>query len=48
MTCPECNGELWIEQEVIKPHNFNRDVGFIDTEWMRCERCNQQGEIEDE
>ena len=44
--CPDCFGEGTIEVEFARPHNFNRDVGYIDTETEVCETCNGDGEFE--
>ena len=44
--CPDCMGDGYIEYEVPRPHNFNRDVGYIDTETEVCETCSGDGEIE--
>ena len=48
--CGECDGEGIIELEVPRPHNFNRDVGVIDTTPVPCEECGGTGrlEVEDE
>jgi hypothetical protein len=44
--CPDCLGTGSIEYDVPRPHNFGRDVGYIDTETEVCETCNGDGEME--
>ena len=44
--CPDCLGEGDIEVDVPRPHNFGRDVGYIDTRTEVCETCSGDGEIE--
>ena len=44
--CSECDGEGTVLQEVPMPHNFNRDIGFIDTKTVTCETCNGAQEVE--
>ena len=44
--CPDCMGEGYIDREVPRPHNFNRDVGVIDVWTEVCETCSGDGEIE--
>jgi RecJ-like exonuclease len=46
MICPYCDGDGQLEYEIERPHNFNRDVGYIDTKWGECLECNGTGEIE--
>ena len=29
--CTDCDGEGTVLEEVPMPHNFNRDIGYIDT-----------------
>lgn len=44
--CSECDGEGTVLQEVPMPHNFNRDIGFIDTKTVTCETCSGAQEVE--
>jgi len=44
--CPDCMGTGSIEYEVPRPHNFGRDVGYIDTRTVVCETCSGDGEFE--
>jgi hypothetical protein len=44
--CSECHGEGTVLQEVPMPHNFNRDIGFIDTRIVVCETCAGAREVE--
>jgi len=44
--CPDCCGIGRIELDVYRPHNFNRDVGYIDTRTVVCETCSGDGEME--
>ncbi len=44
--CSECDGEGTVLQEVPMPHNFNRDIGFIDTKTVTCETCAGAREVE--
>ena len=37
--CPDCWGTGSIEVEFARPHNFNRDVGYLDTRTEVCETC---------
>lgn len=46
--CPECDGDGYVEITVPRPHNFNRDVGYLDTEKRTCETCHGDGEVPDE
>lgn len=43
--CPDCDGEGYIEYDVPRPHNFNRDVGYLDAVRETCEMCQGDGEI---
>jgi hypothetical protein len=45
--CVECDGEGYIEYDVARPHNVNRDVGYLDTVKEVCEHCCGDGEIEE-
>ena len=45
--CPDCDEGI-IQLEVPRPHNFNRDVGVIDTTPVPCEECGGTGEVEAE
>ena len=42
--CSECHGEGTVLQEVPMPHNFNRDIGYIDTKTVVCETCSRSTE----
>ena len=44
--CPECLGSGYVDHEVPRPHNFNRDVGVIDVWTEVCETCEGDGEID--
>ena len=44
--CSECDGEGTVLKEVPMPHNFNRDIGFIDTKTVTCETCSGAQEVE--
>ena len=44
--CSECHGEGTVLQEVPMPHNFNRDIGYIDTKTVVCETCSGAQEVE--
>ena len=44
--CPRCDGEGIIEVEVAMPHNFNRDVGYLDVRRERCLDCDGSGEVD--
>ena len=44
--CPDCRGEGYVDHEVPRPHNFNRDVGVIDVWTEVCETCEGDGEFE--
>ena len=46
--CPECNGQGTIIYEIERAHNFSRDVGYIDTTEMECERCEGTGTVQRE
>ena len=46
--CPECNGQGTIIYEIKRAHNFSRDVGYIDTTEMECERCEGTGTVQRE
>ena len=42
--CKECDGWGEVTVEVAKPHGFNRDVGYLDTDKQTCEACKGTGE----
>lgn len=42
--CKECDGWGEVTVEVAKPHGFNRDVGYLDTDKQVCEACEGTGE----
>ena len=46
--CKECDGWGTIEVDSPRPHNFNRDVGYIDVGTMECPECEGTGEIKEE
>ena len=48
IVCPDCEGDGRVEVEYAVPHNFNRDVGYLDTRMEDCETCSGYGEIERE
>ena len=41
--CKECDGWGEVTVEVAKPHGFNRDVGYLDTDKQKCEACEGTG-----
>jgi hypothetical protein len=41
--CHACNGDGHIEYDVYKQANFNRDIGYIDTQRKICVVCNGGG-----
>ena len=45
--CKECDGWGEVTVEVAKPHGFNRDVGYLDTDKQTCEACKGTG-VEDD
>ena len=44
--CIDCDGEGTVLEEVPMPHNFNRDIGYMDTKTVTCETCNGSEEVE--
>jgi len=42
--CKECDGWGEVTVEVAKPHGFNRDCGYLDTDKQTCEACEGTGE----
>lgn len=46
IVCPDCDGEGRVEYERPRPHNFHRDIGYIDTVMDDCETCSGYGELE--
>ena len=46
--CPECSGTGEVEIDVPRPHNFNRDIGYIDTKTGTCENCDGFGAVQKE
>ena len=46
--CPECDGDGYVEMDVPRPHNFNRDVGYLDVERVTCETCHGDGTVQDD
>ena len=45
--CKECDGWGEVTVERAKPHGFNRDVGYKDTDKQTCEACEGTG-VEDD
>lgn len=45
-TCPECDGEGYVEFEVPRAHNFNRDVGYLDVDAEVCDTCAGDGKVD--
>ena len=41
--CEVCEGEGRIEYDKPVPHNFGRDVGYIDSVWDDCYECDGFG-----
>ena len=41
--CKECDGWGEVTVEVAKPHGFNRDCGYLDTDKQVCEACEGTG-----
>ena len=46
--CEDCDGVGWVEAEIARPQNFDRDVGYLDTRRVECEECGGTGLLEDE
>ena len=46
--CPDCDGDGEVEIEVLRPQNFDRDVGYIDHKKVECDECSGTGLVEDE
>ena len=44
--CPECHGDGTVVRCLPRPQNFNRDIGFIDTETVLCPTCEGAEEVE--
>ena len=44
--CPDCFGWGQIEVDVPRPHAGGFNEGYIDSEWVVCETCNGDGEME--
>jgi len=44
--CSECNGQGTFIYEIERAHNFGRDVGYIDTAEIDCERCDGTGTVQ--
>ena len=44
--CPDCMGTGDIEVEFARPHNVNRDIGYLDARTEVCEKCDGGGEME--
>lgn len=42
--CEECSGEGYVEREVHRPMNFDRDVGVIDVDQIDCPECLGSGQ----
>jgi len=43
--CPDCWGEGYVKFDVPRPHNPNRDVGYLDEVREVCESCSGDGEM---
>jgi len=41
--CETCEGEGRIEYDAPTPHNFGRDIGYIDSVWDDCYECDGFG-----
>jgi DnaJ-class molecular chaperone len=46
--CEDCDGVGWVEAEFVRPQNFDRDVGYLDTKRVDCEECGGTGFMEEE
>ena len=44
--CKECDGCGVITVDAPQPHNFNRDVGYIDVDKIECPECRGSGKEE--
>lgn len=46
--CLECEGTGAAFIEVARPHNFNRDIGYLEEQVIEggCEECGGRGEVE--
>jgi len=44
--CSECHGDGTVVRCIPRPQNFNRDIGFIDTETVLCPTCEGAEEVE--
>ncbi len=45
VTCPDCDGDGYIEYDLERSQGFGRDVGYIDTVTDTCEMCQGIGEV---
>jgi len=45
MECGVCGGSGEYEVDVPRPQGFGRDVGYLDSEVVRCEECSGDGEV---
>jgi len=44
--CTECHGAGTVLEDAPMAHNFNRDVGYMDTKTVTCGTCNGAEEME--
>jgi len=44
--CKECDGWGVITVDAPQPHNFNRDVGYMNAKMIECPECEGTGEKE--
>ena len=44
--CSECEGSGYIDQEIYRPQNFTRDIGYIDTIEVECTHCAGTGKVD--
>jgi hypothetical protein len=43
--CPDCFGDGYVKFDVPRPHNPNRDVGYLEQVSEVCESCSGDGEM---
>lgn len=43
VSCPECWGRGWIEQDDPKPMSFSRPYGYVDSIKVDCPSCGGDG-----
>jgi len=44
--CKECDGWGTIKVDAPQPHNFDRDVGYMNAKMIECPECGGTGEKE--